>query len=84
MTASMLNKELARLVSSAGLPKSYHTLHDLRRGGYMLAFEAGVPRELRKHHGDWRSDAELLYLRPSVEQGLSVPAAMRRLILQRT
>ncbi|CAH1224584.1 ANGPT1 [Branchiostoma lanceolatum] len=44
MTASMLSKELAGLVSSAGLPKGYHTLHDLQRGGYTLAFEAGVPR----------------------------------------
>ncbi|KAI8478185.1 hypothetical protein Bbelb_440790, partial [Branchiostoma belcheri] len=24
-------------------------------GGYTLAFEAGIPRELRKQHGDWRS-----------------------------
>ncbi|XP_035665974.1 uncharacterized protein LOC118409209 [Branchiostoma floridae] len=83
MTASTLTKELARLVKHVGLPKGYHTLHDLRRGGYTLAFEAGVPRELRKQHGDWRSDADLLYLRPSVEQRLRVPAAMRHLILQR-
>ncbi|KAI8488279.1 hypothetical protein Bbelb_338750 [Branchiostoma belcheri] len=84
MTAAILTRELARLVQQAGLPKGYHTLHDLRRGGYTLAFEAGVPRELRRQHGDWRSDADLLYLRPSVEQRLRVPAGMRQLILQRS
>ncbi|XP_066275669.1 uncharacterized protein, partial [Branchiostoma lanceolatum] len=84
MTASILSRELSRLVQQAGLPKGHHTLHDLRRGGYTLAFEAGVPRELRKAHGDWKSDADLLYLRPSVDQQLRVPAAMRHIILQRT
>ncbi|XP_078616156.1 uncharacterized protein LOC144884601 [Branchiostoma floridae x Branchiostoma japonicum] len=84
VTSSILEKAFAQLVASAGRPPGFHTLHDLRRGGYTLAFEAGVPRELRQRHGDWRSDADLFYLQPSMAQRLRLPAAMRTLILQRT
>ncbi|XP_078682739.1 uncharacterized protein LOC144917063 [Branchiostoma floridae x Branchiostoma belcheri] len=84
VTASILEKSFKRLLSQAGLPPSSYTIHDLRRGGYTLAFEAGVPRELRQQHGDWRSNADLLYLKLSMAQRLRLPAAMRRLLLLRT
>ncbi|KAI8490524.1 cytoplasmic pattern recognition receptor signaling pathway in response to virus [Branchiostoma belcheri] len=84
VTASILEKSFKRLLSQAGLPPGSYTIHDLRRGGYTLAFEAGVPRELRQQHGDWRSNADLLYLKLSMAQRLRLPAAMRRLLLLRT
>ncbi|CAH1257542.1 Hypp1851 [Branchiostoma lanceolatum] len=84
VTSSILEKAFAKLVAAANLPAGYHTLHDLRRGGYTLAFEAGVPRELRQRHGDWRSNADLLYLQPSMEQRLRLPVAMRSLLRRRT
>ncbi|XP_078660129.1 uncharacterized protein LOC144904857 [Branchiostoma floridae x Branchiostoma belcheri] len=84
LTASTLDKEFNNIVLKQGLPSRHHTLHDLRRGGYTLAFEAGVPRELRQRHGDWRSDADLCYLRVSAEQRLRLPAAMRSLVRQQT
>ncbi|KAI8515333.1 cytoplasmic pattern recognition receptor signaling pathway in response to virus [Branchiostoma belcheri] len=83
LTISALDKAFARLVVAAGLPSRFHTLHDLRRGGYTFAFEAGVPRELRRQHGDWRSDADLLYLHLPLAERLKLPAAMRGLLLQR-
>ncbi|XP_035661807.1 uncharacterized protein LOC118406058, partial [Branchiostoma floridae] len=83
LTGSVLDKAFARLVNKAGLPPRYHTLLDLRRGGYTLAFEAGVPRELRRHHGDWKSDADLLYLQLTMAQRLRLPAAMRSLLCHR-
>ncbi|KAI8481635.1 negative regulation of toll-like receptor 5 signaling pathway [Branchiostoma belcheri] len=84
VTASILDRSFKRLLTQAGLSTDAHTIHDLRRGGYTLAFEAGVPRELRQHHGDWRSNADLLYLKLSMAQRLRLPAAMRRLLLLRT
>ncbi|XP_066287688.1 uncharacterized protein [Branchiostoma lanceolatum] len=78
VTSSILEKAFAKLVAAANLPAGYHTLHDLRRGGYTL------PRELRQRHGDWRSNADLLYLQPSMEQRLRLPVAMRSLLRRRT
>jgi hypothetical protein len=39
----------------------YYTGHSFRRGGATFAFRCGVPTTLIKLHGDWRSDAYLLY-----------------------
>lgn len=50
--------------------------HSLRRGGVVAAFEAGVPVELLKAHGRWRSDAILLYLSVSTATRLSVTNTM--------
>ena len=36
--------------------------HSLRRGGATFAFQCGIPSELIKLQGDWRSDAYMLYL----------------------
>ncbi|XP_035663780.1 uncharacterized protein LOC118407408 [Branchiostoma floridae] len=83
LTTSTLEKSFASLIAAAGFPKGFFTPHDLRRGGYTLAFEAGVPRELRRAHGDWRSDADLLYLQLSLRQRLRLPAAMRTVIQSR-
>ncbi|CAH1268808.1 Hypp3996 [Branchiostoma lanceolatum] len=83
VTSSILEKAFAKLVAAANLAAGFPTLHDLRRGGYTLAFEAGVPRELRQRHGDWHSNADLLYLQPSMEQRLRLPVAMRTLHCRR-
>ena len=47
--------------------KSYSG-HSMRRGGATLAFEAGVPSELIKIQGDWKSSAYLSYLQPSLSK----------------
>ncbi|CAH1253130.1 Hypp1093 [Branchiostoma lanceolatum] len=83
LTASKFEKAFSALITNAGFPKGHFTPHDLRRGGYTLAFEAGVPRELRRVHGDWKSDADLLYLKLLLQERLRLPAAMRAIILAR-
>ncbi|XP_019642643.1 PREDICTED: uncharacterized protein LOC109483942 [Branchiostoma belcheri] len=82
LTTSMLEKAFARAAASIGIPAGSLTLHDLRRGGYTLAFQAGVPRELRQLHGDWRSDADHVYLSTTVADRLRVPAALRDYVLR--
>ena len=64
-------KHLASLVSLD--PKDFSG-HSLRRGGATFAFQCGIPAELIKLQGDWRSDAYMLYL--------SLPLADRLVLTQ--
>lgn len=61
-TYSMFTRKLRSILESLGLPAKEYASHSFRRGGASFAFEAGVPIELIKILGDWRSDAVLLYL----------------------
>ena len=45
-----------------GLPGKDFGSHSFRRGGASFAFSVGVPVELIKLLGDWKSNAVLLYL----------------------
>lgn len=47
---------------SLGLKAEDYAGHSLRRGGVQLAHSLGVPREMLKRHGRWRSDAIDAYL----------------------
>ncbi len=69
-------KALASLISLAGASPKGFTGHSFRRGGASCAFAAGVPGELIKKHGQWRSDAYLRYLDFSLESQLAVSKAM--------
>lgn len=61
---------------SLHLPPSDFSSHSFRRGGATLAFQSKVSPELIKEHGDWRSDAYLIYLEYSFQQKLSVSKQM--------
>ena len=67
---------LRRIVSKVGLDSRAFSSHSFRRGGASWAFRSGVPGELVKVQGDWRSDAYLKYLQFSLEQRLQVAHAM--------
>ena len=47
---------------SLGLPDKDYAGQSFRRGGASYAFQAGIPIELIKILGDWKSDAVLLCL----------------------
>lgn len=53
---------LRKILSRAGYNASEFSGHSLRRGGASLAFSKGVPSELIKSHGDWKSESYLVYL----------------------
>ena len=62
ITASIFRSSIQLLASRIGLEPRSCSGHSLRRGGATFAFQCGIPAELIKIQGDWRSDACLLYL----------------------
>ena len=54
--------KLRATLESAGIQAAAYAGHSFRRGGASFAFQSGVPLELIKVLGDWRSNAVLLYL----------------------
>ena len=66
ITHSVFVSKLRSVLSSCGLQASKFSGHSFRRGGATFAFTCGVPAELIKMHGDWRSSAYLRYISPSL------------------
>ena len=62
IAASSLNNSIKHLASLVSLNPQDFSGHSLRRGGATFAFQCGIPSELIKVQGDWRSDAYMLYL----------------------
>ena len=67
---------LKRALSEEGINPSGYAGHSFRRGGATLAFTSGLPSELIKLHGDWRSQAYLLYLDPPMAKRIQVAKRM--------
>ena len=55
-------KQLKKLLLAIGLDSKKYAGHSLRRGGATWAMRCGVPGEVIKSMGDWRSTAYLQYL----------------------
>ena len=49
-------------MGSLGYNPSEYAGHSFRRGGTSYPFQAGIPIELIKMMGDWKSDSVLPYL----------------------
>ncbi|CAH3163350.1 unnamed protein product [Porites lobata] len=62
ITASSLNASIKYLASLVSLNPQDFSGHSLHRGGATFAFQCGIPSELIKVQGDWRSNAYMLYL----------------------
>ena len=65
---------LRLFLSQIGADPSQYSGHSFRRGGCSYAWAAGVPPELLKIHGDWRSDAFHRYI--------SIPLCHRHRVAQ--
>jgi len=76
ITQSEFTKFFRKCLNVCGFDDSVFSGHSLRRGGATCAFEKGVPGELVKNHGDWRSEAYLVYLQFSSNQKLQTTKAM--------
>jgi hypothetical protein len=76
VTYRSLVKKLRSWLEKLGLDPLAFGTHSLRRGGATYAAQAGADHLLIKDHGDWKSDAYLVYLSLSLEQKLSLPRAM--------
>jgi hypothetical protein len=55
-------KWLKYLIEASGRDPNRFATHSFRRGGASFAFQAGVPVEVIKLLGDWKSDAFFRYL----------------------
>lgn len=73
MTQNWFSQRLKRALGEAGLEAWKYSGHSFRSGGATFAFECGLPMEVIKLQGDWRSDAYLRYVR--VEWGMKLRAA---------
>ena len=61
IAAKSINDGIKHLASLASFNPQDFSGHSLSRGGATFAFTCGIPAELIKLQGDWRSDAYMLY-----------------------
>ena len=73
VTQSQFILFLRNCLKHLGFDQSLFSSHSLRRGGASCAFSKGVPSELIKAHGDWKSDSYMVYLEFSLSERLSLP-----------
>ena len=62
ITCSQVRSTLAKLVSRMGYESKDYSFHAFRRSGASFAFQHGVPIDLIKSHGHWKSDAVWRYI----------------------
>lgn len=58
----MFISKLRDHLTTMGIDPQSYAGHSFRRGGASFAYQSGVPVELIKALGDWRSDTILIYL----------------------
>ena len=71
-TPASVRSRLHSLISALGLSTSDFNTHSLRRSGASHLLSAGVPLEVIKILGDWKSDSVFRYLKPDCSQRLSI------------
>ena len=78
LTYRMFQTKLRLVLREAGVefPGDYSS-HSFRRGGTTFAFLCGVPAEMIKTLGNWRSDAYLKYLEFPLEARLAASELMK-------
>lgn len=76
LTHSSLVTYLRQILQKAGFNPKAFSGHSFRRGGATWAFKCGVPGELIRLHGDWKSASYLRYLEFSTETKMGVSVAL--------
>lgn len=76
LTYIQFNTFLKTVLEQTGRDPSLYSSHSFRRGGATYSFQSQVPSELIKLHGDWASDAYMLYLQFSLSDKISVAKRM--------
>ena len=76
ITYSYFSSFLRVALTATGYEPKHFSSHSFRRGGATWAFKCGVPGELIKITGDWRSNCYLRYLDFSLDQKVLVSACM--------
>ncbi len=76
LSYSQFQRRLKDLILSSGREPAAYSSHSFRRGGASFASQAGVPREVIKLIGDWRSDAVDAYLNVTSQHKLRAAYAI--------
>jgi hypothetical protein len=64
LTTPVFRRRLSSLLEDVGLQKKDYSTHSLRRGGATWLASQGVPVDIIRALGDWKSDAVFKYLTP--------------------
>ena len=80
-TYSMFLTKLREHLTSIGIDPKAYAGHSFRRGGASFAYQSGIPVELIKALGDWRSDTILIYLTMPLSIRLKSADKLRNAIL---
>jgi hypothetical protein len=64
LSSSTFRRRLSDILTLANLSPAQYSTHSLRRGGATWLVSAGVPIQVVKRLGDWKSDAVFQYIRP--------------------
>lgn len=65
LTQKQFSEKLQMCLGKIGFDPSKYSGHSLRRGGASFALQCGLPIDLIKTQGDWRSNAVERYLEPA-------------------
>ena len=71
------HSKLRKALKRTGHPECMYSSHSFRRGGTTFAFLSGVPSELIKQLGGWKSDCYLHYLDLPVEARTAATELMK-------
>jgi integrase len=71
-TPSSARTRLRKLLTAVGLPTEDYNTHSLRRSGASYLLMAGMPLELIRVLGDWKSDCVFQYLKPQASSKLAL------------
>lgn len=78
LTHQKFTCKLRDTLAKLGFPSEQYSGHSFRRGGASFALQCGLPAELIKLQGDWRSNSYERYLNPSFQSRLTVAQALGR------
>lgn len=76
LTHAAFTRHLRHFLRLAGHEPKGYSGHSFRRGGATYALKIGVPGELIRAHGDWRSDSYLKYFDLSLDHRAKVSRIM--------
>ena len=65
LTQALFSRRLHEVLQLLGFPSDKYSNHSFRRGGASFALNCGLPVDLIKLQGDWKSNACERYLEPS-------------------
>ena len=82
LTYRLFLVRLRECLSMLGYSPSSYAGHSFRRGGASFAFESGIPIELIKMLGDWKSNSVLLYLTAPLKVRLNTTNLITKSIIR--